>query len=447
MSPHLSLSLSLFALSFPALWTCSTSATWLSSASASKSSTHWASGKRPFCGRSTTRTRTELVPSPWRHALSGARAAPNQTLQLLNRTRHLSAPDGLVASTQQRKQDVDGPDVAGLLAPPVSLLDIRQMAAHLCGALAFLHDQGLIHADVKPENVVQSSPEAPLRPSASTSLPCSSPVKLVDFGNYLGANELAAYADADACGGFDVQTVTYRAPEVAAGLLLCSAMDMWSLGCLLLECVSGKPLFTPPPLETSVQERADVIKVENAHLLKQIERIVTNGVQLDATCAPYQSSAWYNEEAAEECQRVGHDKQAETLQARLQAAAPGNHQLHDFICSLLDVNPATRVTAKQALFHPFLQAFFPFETVFARSDARPASSERETSLPAASASTGAGTQRKAWRSRSRELEEQEASDRVRKRQRSARTVTLARSKDLRQVLKMIPRHRLPLPPR
>uniref|UniRef100_A0AAV1VAD2 Protein kinase domain-containing protein n=1 Tax=Peronospora matthiolae TaxID=2874970 RepID=A0AAV1VAD2_9STRA len=161
--------------------------------------------------------------------------------------------DGLVASTHQRKQDVDGPDVAGLLAPPVSLLDIRQMA---------------------------SSPEALLSPSASTALPCPSPVKLVDFGNYLGANELAAYADADARGGFDVQTVTYRAPEVAAGLLLCSAMDMWSLGCLLLECVSGKPLFTPPPLETSVQERADVVKVENAHLLKQIERILTNGVQL-----------------------------------------------------------------------------------------------------------------------------------------------------------------------
>ena len=48
-------------------------------------------------------------------------------------------------------------------------------------------------------------------------------------------------------------------------------MNTWSLACLLLECVSGKPLFTLPPLETSIQERADVIKVENVKTLEQVE--------------------------------------------------------------------------------------------------------------------------------------------------------------------------------
>uniref|UniRef100_A0AAV1VEW9 Protein kinase domain-containing protein n=1 Tax=Peronospora matthiolae TaxID=2874970 RepID=A0AAV1VEW9_9STRA len=202
--------------------------------------------------------------------------------------------------------------------------------------------------DIKPENLVQSSLEAPLRPSTSTSLASSLPVNLVDFGNCLDADEPAAYADVDARGGFDVQTVTYRALQVTAGLLLCSKMDMWSIGCLLLECVLGKPLFTLPPLETSMRERADVMKVENANLLEQTEHVVTHRVLLDATYAPYQSAACYTEEAPEKCRRVGHDKQAETLQARLQAVDPGQHRFYDFVCSLLDVNPATRVDAKQA---------------------------------------------------------------------------------------------------
>ena len=104
-------------------------------------------------------------------------------------------------------------DVA-VLAPPAPLRDVQQMAAHPCGALAFLHDDlGLIRADVKAENVVRSSPAAPLKPSTSTSLSCWSSVKLVDLGNCFNVDELVACTDVDVCGGFGVQTVAYRAPE------------------------------------------------------------------------------------------------------------------------------------------------------------------------------------------------------------------------------------------
>ncbi|KAG6962090.1 hypothetical protein JG687_00007330 [Phytophthora cactorum] len=300
---------------------------------------------------------------PWRQA-PGAIRAPDWTQQLFKRKRRRSSlppPDAtsLQSPEAQQKHETDTAKESIVLTPFLSLVDVRQMAVHLCGALAFLHDQGLIHADVKPENVVRSSAEAPVGSSTSQT-PCSSPVKLVDFGNCLDASELVAYAEEQTSGGFDVQTVTYRAPEVAAGLLLCSAMDMWSLGCLLLECVSGKPLFTLPALDASVQERSDVSTFENDDLLEQIEGVVTNGVSLSAACAPYRSAARYGEKTG------SHRKQTSStsLKARLEATAPGNHQFQDFIYSLLDVNPATRVTAKQALFHPFLQAFFPFRTVY-----------------------------------------------------------------------------------
>ncbi|EEY70133.1 dual specificity protein kinase, putative [Phytophthora infestans T30-4] len=363
---------------------------------------------------------------PWRQA-PGAARAPDWTQQLFKRKqRRSSLPPSDSTSIQlfeaQKKQETDA---AILLTPSLPLVEVRQMAVHLCGALAFLHDQGLIHADVKPENVVRSNAEAPVGSSTSQS-PCSSPVKLVDFGNCLDASELAAYAEEQTSEGFDVQTVTYRAPEVAAGLLLCSAMDMWSLGCLLLECVSGKPLFTLPALDASVQQRSNVTKVENDHLLEQIEDTVTNGVPLSSACAPYLSAARYQEKTD------NHRKQtiSTSLKTRLEAAAPGNPHFQDFICSLLDVNPATRVTAKQALFHPFLQDFFPFRTVFAQIN-----TEVDRQHEPVGVVFSAGSKRKAKRPRACDVE---AEIRVRKTKTIERAAS-ARSKDLRQILKLIPR--------
>ncbi|OWZ12987.1 CMGC protein kinase [Phytophthora megakarya] len=345
---------------------------------------------------------------PWRQA-SGAR--PNRTLQLYKPKRRCSLPPNGQATE------------AAVSTPPLSLMDVRQMTVYLCGALAFLHGQGLVHADVKPENVVRSG---------SRSLSSSSPVKLVDFGNCLDTSEVAAYAQEETCGGFDVQTITYRAPEVAAGLLLCSAMDMWSLGCLLLECVSGKPLFTLQALEMSMRERTDVAQLENGDLLEQIERVVTNGVSLDVACARYRSAARFGEKVVTKSKRTDLiEKQKESLQARLEAAVPGNHQFHDFIYSLLDVNPATRVTAKQALFHPFLQAFFPFGTVFAQPSASQIDKGRDVAEVVPSA-TIVGTKRKSPRTL-------KALDHTRRKKKSAEIAATARNKDLRQVLKIIPR--------
>ncbi|KAJ8523888.1 hypothetical protein ON010_g17231 [Phytophthora cinnamomi] len=206
-------------------------------------------------------------------------------------------------------------------------------------------------------------------------------------------------------------------------------MDMWSLGCVLLECVSGKPLFTLPAVESSVQERAEVATLENDDLLQQIECVVTNGVPLDAACAPYRSAMRY--EVAEGKSTTKQDMTS--LQTRLEAAAPGNRHFHDFIYSLLDVNPATRATAKQALFHPFLQAFFPFGTVFAHFSTPDAGRNSESAAKVAQCATVSGAKRKA-----RVEAAQKHFSRTRKKK-SAERAASARSKDLRQVLKIIPR--------
>ena len=63
-------------------------------------------------------------------------------------------------------------------------------------------------------------------------------IRLVDFGNAMTGSEASLYFD-----DFDVQTLYYRAPEVLLGVGFSTPIDMWSLGCVLMELSTGKPLF------------------------------------------------------------------------------------------------------------------------------------------------------------------------------------------------------------
>ena len=67
-------------------------------------------------------------------------------------------------------------------------------------------------------------------------------IKVIDYGNaYLHHDQRCSY----------VQSRAYRAPEVVLGLPYSPKVDMWSLGCILMELFTGKLLFD----NTSVQAR------------------------------------------------------------------------------------------------------------------------------------------------------------------------------------------------
>ena len=63
-------------------------------------------------------------------------------------------------------------------------------------------------------------------------------MKLTDLGNSFQVSESGAYHD-----DFELQTLSYRAPEVLYGLPFDTQIDMWSLGCLLVEVYIGRRLF------------------------------------------------------------------------------------------------------------------------------------------------------------------------------------------------------------
>ncbi len=111
----------------------------------------------------------------------------------------------------------------------VPVADTVRLAHDLCGALGAAHARGIIHRDVKPENIVVS-PEGAV---------------LVDFG--IAKAVAAAGSDRLTRSGFAVGTSTYMSPEQITGFDgLDPRSDLYSLGCVLFECLAGRPPYDDP---------------------------------------------------------------------------------------------------------------------------------------------------------------------------------------------------------
>ncbi|XP_071809087.1 homeodomain-interacting protein kinase 1-like [Asterias amurensis] len=107
---------------------------------------------------------------------------------------------------------------------PLPLKHIRPVLQQVLVALLKLKTLGLIHADLKPENIMLLDPaRQPYR------------VKVIDFGS-------ASHVSKAVCSTY-LQSRYYRAPEIILGLPFCEAIDMWSLGCVVAELFLGWPLY------------------------------------------------------------------------------------------------------------------------------------------------------------------------------------------------------------
>ena len=97
------------------------------------------------------------------------------------------------------------------------------LARDICRGLVFAHGQGLVHRDVKPENVWLSAHGA---------------AKLGDFGLALAVDRSRLSTP-----GAVVGTASYLAPEQAQGQPVDARSDLYALGCVLYELVTGRPPF------------------------------------------------------------------------------------------------------------------------------------------------------------------------------------------------------------
>lgn len=144
-----------------------------------------------------------------------------------------------------------------LRAGPIPLAEALDIAVQLAGALAVAHDAGIIHRDIKPDNVM-------LRPDGY--------VKLLDFGiakiasPTTTANEETTHLVTEA--GELLGTLSYMSPEQARGLVIDHRTDIFAMGALIYEIVTGKSAFSgntpgdrfaslltfdPPPVSATVR--------------------------------------------------------------------------------------------------------------------------------------------------------------------------------------------------
>jgi serine/threonine protein kinase len=154
-----------------------------------------------------------------------------------------------------------------------------RIAVQIADALAAAHKAGIIHRDIKPENIM-------LRPDGY--------VKVLDFGlAKLSEAQLTHNSDPEAPTlglvntnpGMVMGTVNYMSPEQARGQEVDARTDIWSLGVVLYECVTGHEPFAG---ETPADTLAHILQTEPPPLAlllpdvaPELERIITKALRKD----------------------------------------------------------------------------------------------------------------------------------------------------------------------
>lgn len=192
----------------------------------------------------------------------------------------------------------------------------RYIMYQILKAAMYLHSGNVIHRDQKPSNVL---------------LDTECFVKICDFGLARSVTNMTQEAGDPSLTDY-VATRWYRAPEILlASPRYTKGVDMWSLGCILGEMLFGKPLF--PGTST----------------LDQIERIMTiipspTRQDIDSIKSQYSLSV---------LDRMAC-KPKKNLEEVIPNAPPDGI---DLLKKLLQFNPDKRLTAEQALRHPFVARF------------------------------------------------------------------------------------------
>lgn len=129
----------------------------------------------------------------------------------------------------------------------VSLNLTRKFGQQLASTLVFLAqpDLNIIHCDLKPENVLLCNPKR-------------STIKIIDFGSSCQfENRIYQY----------IQSRFYRSPEVLLGVSYDRQIDMWSLGCILVELHTGEPLFPGHSEYDQMMRIVEVMGMPPVHML------------------------------------------------------------------------------------------------------------------------------------------------------------------------------------
>ncbi|CAK9254689.1 unnamed protein product [Sphagnum jensenii] len=184
---------------------------------------------------------------------------------------------------------------------------VKLYTYQICRALAYIHGDsiGVCHRDIKPQNLLVN--------------PHTHQIKLCDFGSakvLVKGEPNISYI----CSRY------YRAPELIFGATeYTTAIDIWSVGCVMAELLLGQPLF---PGESGVDQLVEIIKVLGTPTREEIKCMNPNYTEFKFP--QIKSHPW---------QKVFHKRMPP--------------EAVDLVSQLLQYSPNLRCTALEACIHPF----------------------------------------------------------------------------------------------
>ena len=184
---------------------------------------------------------------------------------------------------------IEGMSLRDWLSSPRTEIEIAEVLSQAAEGLAAAHASGVIHRDVKPDNIMVAA---------------HGYAKVVDFG--LAKARLSSQVVDDAATAFRTEdgtivgTVVYMAPEQLRGESLDSSCDVFSLGCVLHEALSRRPPFAaaaqadtiarilsdaPPPLPAGVNPRLSALA------MRMLEKAPSSRLSMQAVASELRAIA------------------------------------------------------------------------------------------------------------------------------------------------------------
>ncbi|KAI8628691.1 kinase-like protein [Xylariaceae sp. FL1651] len=228
---------------------------------------------------------------------------------------------------------------------------VRVFAQQLLNGLALLNKARLIHCDLKPENILLKNLESPI-------------IKIIDFGSACDERQ-TVYTY--------IQSRFYRSPEVLLGLPYSSAIDMWSLGCIVVELFLGLPLFpgsseynqvsrivemlgNPPNWMIEVGKQAGDFfeKRQDEYGRKMYHLKSMEQYSRERGSKEQPSKKYFQQNTLPEIIKAYPMPRKNMKQSEIDREMNNRIAFIDFVRGLLTINPLERWSPQQAKLHPFI---------------------------------------------------------------------------------------------
>lgn len=194
---------------------------------------------------------------------------------------------------------------------------IRSFTSQILSCLSLLNKQRVIHCDLKPENILLVNA-------------WESKIKIIDFGSSCFEDQkVYTY----------IQSRFYRSPEVILGMSYGLPIDIWSMGCILAELLTGYPLF---PGEDEQEQLSCIMEVFGPPEKHLIENSTRKKLFFDSVGKPRSVVT-----------SKGRRRKPST-KTLSQAIKCQDEAFLDFLSKCLRWNPQSRLTPDRALEHPFI---------------------------------------------------------------------------------------------